>query len=44
MGDYKKAAETCDRLIALLKDEWGFTEDTALKDAQNEKAQLLAKI
>ena len=44
MGDYKKAAETCDRLIALFQDEWGFTEDTALKDAQNEKAQLLAKI
>ncbi len=44
MGDYKKAAETCDRLIALLRDEWGFTEDTSLIDAQNEKAQLLAKI
>jgi len=43
MGDYKKAAETYDRLIDLLKNEWGFTEETTLQKAQNEKARLLEK-
>ncbi|MBR5010725.1 MAG: tetratricopeptide repeat protein, partial [Clostridia bacterium] len=43
MGRYKDAAATCDRLIALLKDEWHMTEETALKAAQKEKARLLAK-
>ena len=43
MGDYKKAAETYDRLIDLLKNEWGFTEETTLQKAQNDKARLLEK-
>ena len=43
MGDYRKAAETYDRIIRLLEDEWGFTEDTGLKHAKGEKARLLAK-
>ena len=43
LGDYRKAAETYDRIIDLLENEWGFTEDTGLKHAQNEKARLLAK-
>ncbi len=42
MGDYRKAAETYDRIIDLLQNEWGFTEDTGLKHAQSEKARLLA--
>ena len=42
-GEYGKAAETCDRIIDLLENEWGMTEDTALIDARNEKARLLAK-
>ena len=43
MGDYRKAAETYDRIIDLLQGEWGMTEDTELKHAQDEKARLLAK-
>ena len=43
-GDYRKAAETYDRIIDLLENEWGFTEDTGLKHAQEEKARLLAKV
>ena len=42
-GDYRKAAETYDRIIDLLENEWGFTEDTDLQKAQKEKARLLAK-
>ncbi len=43
MGEYQKAAETCDRLIDLLENEWGFTEDTSLEKARREKARLIAK-
>ena len=42
-GEYAKAAETCERIIRLLEDEWGFTEDTELQHAKNEKSRLLAK-
>lgn len=42
-GDYEKAAQTYDRIIALLRDEWGMTEEVELKRAQEIKAQLLAK-
>ena len=42
-GDFRKAAETYDRIIDLLKHEWGFTEETELKHAESEKARLLAK-
>ncbi len=42
-GDYRKAADTYDRIIDLLENEWGFTEDTGLQDAKNEKARLLGK-
>ena len=43
MGEYRKAAETCDRIIDLLENEWGFTEDTCLQEARAEKARFLAK-
>ena len=43
MGDNRKAAETYDRIIDLLENEWGFTEDTGLQHARDEKARLLAK-
>ena len=43
MGDYPKAAATYDRIIDLLRKEWGMTEETGLKEAQKEKARLLAK-
>ena len=40
-GDFRKAAETYDRIIDLLQTEWGMTEEVTLKDAQLEKARLL---
>jgi transcriptional regulator with XRE-family HTH domain len=43
MGEYGKAAETYERIIDLLENEWGFTEDTGLDHARKEKARLLAK-
>ena len=42
-GNYRKAAETYDRIIELLEKEWGITEEAELKQAQREKARLLAK-
>ena len=42
-GNYRKAADTCQRIIDLLKNEWGFTEDTSLQKYEKEKARLLAK-
>ena len=44
MGEYEKAAGTYDRIIDLLENEWGFTEDTGLEHARKEKARLLAKV
>ena len=43
MGEYRKAADTYDRIISLLENEWGMTEETELQHAKNEKARLLAK-
>ena len=42
-GDYRKAAETYDRIIELLKAEWGLTEESVLQEAKKEKARLMAK-
>ena len=44
MGDYQKSAETYDRIIDLLQNEWGITEGTALQDAKNKKLICLSKI
>ena len=44
MGEYQKAAETYDRIIDLLENEWGFTEETGLAQARKEKTRLLAKV
>ena len=45
MGDYAGAAKTCDRLVDLLEQEWGFTEETdsSVAAAKKDKARLLAK-
>ncbi len=45
MGDYAQAAETCDRILDLLENEWGLTEETdsSVTWAKQEKARLLAK-
>lgn len=42
-GDYRKAAETWDRIIGLLETEWGFTEESEMQQARREKERLLAK-
>ena len=46
MGDYANAAKTYDRIIDLLENEWGLTEetDTAVPDAKKERARLLAMV
>lgn len=43
MGNYAKAAETYERITDLLKNEWGFTEETELQSAIREKARLKEK-
>ena len=43
MGDYRKAAETYDRIVDLLENEWGLTEEVELQQAKKERARLLAK-
>ena len=45
MGDYANAAKTYDRILDLLKNEWGLTEETesSVSAAEKEKARLLAK-
>ena len=42
-GEYKKAAITCDRILDNLKNEWGMTEETVVKDIQREKSRLLQR-
>ena len=44
MGDYAHAAQTYDRIIDLLENEWGLTEETdsAVTVAKREKERLLA--
>ena len=44
MGDYANAAKTYDRIIDLLENEWGLTEETdsAVTAAKKEKERLLA--
>lgn len=43
-GNYRKAAETYDRIIDLLQNEWKLEEDTDIKQAQRKKAALLEKV
>ena len=45
MGDYTNAANTYDRILDLLMNEWGLTEETdsSVIWAKKEKARLLAK-
>ncbi len=42
-GEYRKAVETYDRILDNLKNEWGMSEETMVKDALQEKARLLQK-
>ena len=44
MGDYANAAKTYERIIDLLENEWGLSEETdsAVTSAKKQKARLLA--
>ena len=44
-GDFRRAAETYDRIIDLLENEWGLTEETdsSVSEAKRQKARLIAK-
>ena len=42
-GEYKKAAEVYDRIVDLLENEWGLTEEVELKQAKEIRAGLLAR-
>ena len=42
-GDYRKAAETYDRIVDLLEHEWGLTDDTELQVAKDRRDELRAK-
>ena len=43
IGDDRKAAKTYDRIVDLLENEWGLTEEVELQQARKERARLLAK-
>lgn len=43
LGDNQNAIATYDRILDNLRNEWGLTEETALKEAEQEKARLLQK-
>ena len=42
-GEYRKAADTYDRMIANMREEWGLTEELELVEAIRERDRLLAK-
>ena len=42
-GEYQKAAETYERIIELLENEWGLSEEVELREARRLKALMLEK-
>ena len=42
-GEYKKAADTCDRVIDLLRTEWGYTDEIDIEQWEKRKKELLEK-
>ena len=42
-GEYKEAADTYDRILENLRNEWGMTEETAVKEAEAERERLRKK-
>lgn len=44
LGDYKNAVNTYDRILDNLRNEWGLTEETLLKDTEEERDRLLQKL
>ena len=43
MGEYDEAAAVYERILENLQEEWGFTEETAVQEAEREKQRLLEK-
>lgn len=43
LEEYQEAAKTCDRIIDLLKTEWGMNEGDEIKNHEAKKAELLGK-
>ena len=43
LGEYRKAADTCGRIVDLLENEWGIRESDELKALKEKKAELLKK-
>ena len=44
LGEYRLAAQTYDRMLTCIQDEWGYTiEDAAVQEAEREKQRLLQK-
>lgn len=43
IGQYQKAAAVYDRILDNLKNEWGFTEEAPVQEAEQEKRRLLQK-
>ncbi len=41
-GDFRGAADAWGRIVRLLEEEWGMTEETELQQAKRERARLLA--
>ena len=44
LGDYQKAAETQKRILEALKTEWGFTEETVIRETESEIGRLTKRI
>ena len=42
-GRYAEAAAVYDRVLENLHEEWGLTEETAVQEAEQERARLLQK-
>lgn len=42
-GKYHEAANTCDRILENLRDEWDLKEESAVKEIEREKSRLLEK-
>ncbi|MBQ8160249.1 MAG: helix-turn-helix domain-containing protein [Clostridia bacterium] len=44
LGDYAKAADTWKRILHALRTEWGFSEETVVRDAEKEIERLTKRI
>lgn len=43
-GKYQEAADTCERLLENLRNEWNLSEEAAVKEVEREKSRLLDKL